>query len=150
MWRKIAAWGLALFGVVLVAIQFIPTARAENPPVEEEIAASPEVMRILRRSCYDCHSNETAWPWYSRVAPARWLVHHDVIEGREHLNFSTWNRYDAEERAEKLEEILEEVHEGKMPLWFYTPLHPGSGLTDADRALLERWVKQSGAAHEEE
>lgn len=141
MGKKILVWGGAALLVVLIAIQLIPTARAENPAVEEEIVASAEVMHLLRRSCYDCHSNETSWPWYSRVAPARWLVHHDVLEGREHLNFSTWNRYDAEQRAEKLEELVEEVHEGKMPPWFYTPLHPGSGLSDPERAVLERWAR---------
>lgn len=142
MWRKILARGGAALAVALVAIQFIPAARAENPPVEEEVAASPEVRQILRRSCYDCHSNETSRPWYGRVAPASWLVHRDVLEGREHLNFSTWNRYDAEERAEKLEELVEEVNEGKMPPWFYTPLHPGSGVSDAERAVLEEWARR--------
>lgn len=142
MWKKIVVRGGAAVLVVLAAIQLVPTARAENPAVEEEVVASSEVMEVLRRSCYDCHSNETRWPWYGRVAPASWLVRHDVIEGRDHLNFSTWNRYDAEERAEKLEELQEEVHEGKMPPWFYTPLHPGSGVSEADRALLERWARQ--------
>jgi hypothetical protein len=142
MWRKILVWGAAALGVALVAIQLVPTARAENPVVEEEVVAPAEVMDVLRRSCYDCHSNETRWPWYTAVAPAKWLVHHDVLEGREHLNFSTWNRYDAEERAEKLEELVEEVDEGKMPPWFYTPLHPGSGISEADRAVLAGWARQ--------
>jgi hypothetical protein len=132
---------LAVVAVAFILVQFVPAGAAENPPVEEDLAAAPEVTEVLRRACYDCHSNETKWPWYGRVAPARWLVLHDVREGREHLNFSTWNRYDAEERAEKLEEILEELAEGAMPPRVYTPLHPSARLSAADRALLEDWVR---------
>ena len=78
--------------IVLVGIQFIPV-KMSNPPVEEEISASPEIKAILKRACYDCHSHETIWPGYSQVAPVSWLLAWDVAEGREELNFSTWNRY---------------------------------------------------------
>ena len=125
---------------LLMAIQFVPIDR-ENPPVVAEIAAPAEVTAILERSCYDCHSNETRWPWYSRVAPASWLLAHDVEEGRERLNFSTWGRLPAHERAEEMEEIWEEVEEGEMPLWFYLPLHPEARLSADDRDVLERWSK---------
>jgi hypothetical protein len=135
-------WGLAALATVFVALQFVPVPRAVNPPVEEEIVASPAVMGILRRSCFDCHSNQTRFPWYSRVAPASWLVSHDVIDGRDHLNFSTWNRYDVGGRAELWEEILEAVFEGTMPPRKYTPLHPGTRLTAADRATLEAWARR--------
>lgn len=143
MKRALAYGGIAIL-VLLVAIQFVPVADAGNPPVEAEIDAPADVRAVLRRSCYDCHSNETRWPWYSRVAPASWLVQRDVREGREHLNFSTWGRYDREERAEHVEEIAEEALEGEMPPWFYIPLHPDAQLSDADAALLERWT---GARH---
>ena len=85
--------------VVLVGIQFIPVNRS-NPPVEEEIPVLPEVKAILKRACYDCHSNETVWPGYSRVAPVSWLLAWDVGEGREELNFSTWNRYNQKKRGQ--------------------------------------------------
>lgn len=126
-----------------VGIQLVPVSR-ENPPVEAEVPAPPEVRQVLERACYDCHSHETRWPWYARVAPASWLVTRDVSHAREHLNFSTWNRYDAEERREKLEEAWEEVDEGDMPLWFYVPLHPEARLDEADKETLRRWALGEG------
>jgi hypothetical protein len=122
-----------------VAIQIIPVDRS-NPPVEEPLPLPPEVAEIVRTSCYDCHSHETRWPWYGYVAPASWLVARDVREGRDELNLSTWTRYDAEERAENFEEMWEVIEEGEMPPWFYTPLHPGAKLSDAERAALRAWL----------
>jgi hypothetical protein len=133
---------VAFVGVILfVAIQLVPMTR-DNPEVEEEVAAPPAVRDILRRACYDCHSHETSWPWYSFVAPMSWLVVSDVHEAREHMNFSTWNDYDEDERSELLEEVWEEVEDGDMPLWFYLPLHPEAKLSDADKQLLQSWVGQ--------
>jgi hypothetical protein len=137
----VRAGRIALIVVALLLLaQLVPVDRG-NPPVEEEVPAAPEVRRILQRSCYDCHSNQTRWPWYARVAPFSWLVAHDVDEAREHMNFSTWNRYDDEEREEKLEEAWEEVEEGEMPLWFYLPLHPEARLSERDRELLRAWAE---------
>jgi hypothetical protein len=131
--------------VLFVLAQLVPISRT-NPPVEEEVAAPAEVRAVLERSCYDCHSHATRWPWYARVAPASWLLAYDVSEGREHLNFSTWNRYDAEERAENLDEIDEMVSEGEMPPWFYLPLHVEASLSQADKATLRAWTGRSGSA----
>jgi hypothetical protein len=128
--------------VLLVAVQFVPVSRT-NPPVETDIAAPADVNAILRRACYDCHSNETVWPWYSRVAPVSWLVAHDTNEGREHLNFSTWNRLSIPERHEALDELWEEVESGGMPLPIYLPLHPEARLSDADKAAIQAWVRAS-------
>jgi hypothetical protein len=125
----------------MIGFQFIPVDRT-NPPVQSEIQAPDSVMAILRGACYDCHSNETSWPWYSFVAPMSWLVVSDVHEAREHMNFSTWNDYDEDERIELLEEAWEEVEDGDMPLWFYLPLHPEAKLSDADKKLLQGWVGQ--------
>jgi heme-binding protein len=121
--------------IVLVGIKFILVNRS-NPPVEKEIMASPEVKAILKRACYDCHSNETIWPWYSQVAPASWLLAWDVGEGREELNFSTWNRYSQKKRNKIIKEIWEEVEEGEMPPWFYLPLHLEARLSENDHSLL--------------
>jgi hypothetical protein len=128
---------------VVILIQFIPVDRS-NPPVEQEIVVSDEVRAVLRESCYDCHSNETRWPWYSYVAPVSWLVAEDVEHAREHVNFSTWNRYDAEERADHLEEIWEEIEEGGMPLRKYVWLHNDARLTDDDENVLRTWVEATG------
>ena len=107
--------------------------------------ASVAVRDILQRSCYDCHSNETVWPWYSRVAPASWIVGRDVRQARQHLNFSTWNRLNAADREHALEEILDEVEAGDMPMSIYLPLHPDARLTDADTRLIAEWVQGASA-----
>ncbi|HSM07951.1 MAG TPA: heme-binding domain-containing protein [Gemmatimonadota bacterium] len=134
--------GLALI-VLLMAAQFVPVDRT-NPPVGEEIVAPAEVLTVLERACYDCHSNETVWPVYSRVAPVSWLVARDVHEGREALNYSTWGRYSAEERSELLEESWEEVAEGEMPMKPYVLLHPAARLTAEDEEVLRAWSLASG------
>lgn len=134
-----------LVGVAFVGAQLVPVERT-NPPVEREVSAPEDVRAVLRQSCYDCHSHETRWPWYARVAPASWLVARDVREGREELNFSAWNRLTPAKRAEKRREVWEEVEEGHMPPWFYLPLHPDARLTDSDRDLLRAWSQAAGAA----
>jgi hypothetical protein len=139
--RKLATRAALFLGAVFLAIQLVPVDRS-NPPVEEEVPASPEARAVLKRACYDCHSNAVVWPWYSRVAPVSWLVARDVREGREALNYSTWNRLDAEDRREALEESWEETEEGEMPLWFYLPLHPEARLDAADLAVLGAWSRQ--------
>lgn len=94
--------------VILIVIQLIPVTHT-NPPVAANIPTSPEVKDILRRACYDCHSNETVYPWYSRVVPISWMLARHVSEGREELNYSTWNRYSAEDQGEKIHESWETV-----------------------------------------
>jgi hypothetical protein len=120
-------------------IQLIPVKRT-NPAVQEEVPASPEVRSVLQRACYDCHSNETRWPWYSRIAPASWLVAHDVREGREKLNFSTWNLFSAKKQTKAFREIREEVEESEMPPWIYLLPHPDARLSERDRAILVQWA----------
>ena len=100
MQRWIVQSGLGLL-VLVVDFQFIPVDTA-NPPVESDIPTSPAVKAVLRRACYDCHSHETVWPWYSRIAPMSWLLVRDVQEGRAELNFSTWNQYTTQQQVEKL------------------------------------------------
>lgn len=143
--RRIAKWALVTLFVALVAIQIVPVDRT-NPPVETEVPATPEVRAVLRRACYDCHSNETVWPWYSRIAPVSFLVARDVHEAREEMNFSTWNRMTPKKQGEALHESWEKVAEGEMPLWFYLPLHPEARLSEQDRALLQAWSESGGAA----
>lgn len=133
-----------VLGVALVAIQLVPVDRS-NPVVETEMPAPDDVRGLLRRACYDCHSNETVWPWYSRIAPVSWLLAFDVREGRKELNYSTWNRYDEKRQAKLVKESWEELAEGEMPPWYYTPLHPEATLSDAERAVLREWAKPGAA-----
>lgn len=115
--------------VVLLAIQLVPVGRT-NPPVAAAPAwDSPRTEQLARAACYDCHSNETRWPWYTRVAPASWLLVNHVNEGREHLNFS-------EARLRHADDAAEEVRDGGMPLWSYTLLHPEARLSAEDKAAL--------------
>lgn len=137
--KKMTLYAFLATVAALGLLQLIPVDRT-NPPVEQEISAAPPLMSILKRACYDCHSNDTVWPWYSRVAPVSWLVAWDVNEGREELNFSTWNRYDAKQREKRLRESWEEVEEGEMPPWFYVALHPEARLSDRDRQILRAWA----------
>jgi len=136
-WLKFGGLGLV---VLLVLAQFVPIQRT-NPPVGDEIQAPPEVMAVLERACYDCHSNETVWPAYSRVAPISWLVVHDVKEGRSGVNYSEWGALSEEDKAHLLEETWEEVEEGEMPLKKYTLIHRDARLTDSDRTTLREWTR---------
>ena len=139
---KVFLWGLATLAGVGLAIQLVPVPLA-NPPVLSEIGAPPEVRAILRTSCYDCHSNEIVWPWYSRVAPVSWLVASDAARGRRHLNFSVWDGYAPEIKAKKLARTVREVAKGDMPPWYYTIKHTDARLTPAQRSLLQTWAAQA-------
>lgn len=139
--------GVALV-VILVGIQFVPIDRT-NPPVKSEVDAPDEVAAILQRACYDCHSNETRWPWYSRVAPTSWLVAGHVQEGRGEINFSEWPTFDFELQEHAYRDIEEQIDEGKMPLRSYTLVHSDARLSQEDRETLLRWARSfTGRADE--
>jgi hypothetical protein len=124
----------SIAGVLLaLAVQLIPFGHAHtNPPVSREPAwDSPQTKALVQRACYDCHSNETVWPWYSHVAPVSWLVQRDVDGGRRHLNFSEWDR---PHRHDK--DVVAQVQSGEMPPWFYLPMHASARLTEPERAAL--------------
>ncbi len=101
----------------------------------------PEVAAILDRSCSDCHSNRTVWPWYSAVAPVSWLVAYDVNHGRSELNFSEWGLINQKKNADTLEKICKEVQDKEMPGAFYPLLHPIAKLTDSDIQTVCGWTK---------
>lgn len=136
MYKKI----LIAIVVILVVIQFIPV-DITNPPVTEEIKAPENVMNILHTSCYDCHSNKTNWPWYSYVAPVSFFISSDVSEGRHHLNFTEWNKYDEKRREKKLDGVEEMVEEGDMPLATYKLMHPSARLDENKVNVIKEWVK---------
>ena len=142
-WVKRIALVLVIF---LVLAQLVRPAKT-NPPVvpANELQAPAPVISVLQRSCNDCHSNRTAWPWYAEVAPASWLLIDDVKDGREELNFSDWMTYTARRKARKLQEVCEQLEEGEMPLKLYLPLHPDARLSDADRRMLCDWAKSERA-----
>lgn len=123
-----------------VGIQLVPVPRT-NPPEVAPVRVPDPVRTVLERSCYDCHSNQTEWPWYSRVAPVSWLVYKDVKKGRDQLNFSEWGEYSDRRRDRKLEEIEELITDKKMPLKIYLPLHPEARLSATDAETLIEWSR---------
>jgi len=127
--------------MIFVGLQFVPVARTD-PPERDQPRAPAEVQAILRRACYDCHSNETRWPWYARLAPASFLIGHDVKDGRKELNFSLWDHYESRRKTRKLKEIAEQVEKNKMPQWYYVAVHSEAKLSAADRELIIKWARQ--------
>jgi hypothetical protein len=111
--------------------------------VQASLEVPAQVADILDRACNDCHSYETVWPWYASVAPASWLCVKDVNEGRRHLNFSEWGQYSPKIAAHKLDELIEHVEEGEMPLPVYLPLHPEARLDESERVVLINWARDT-------
>lgn len=132
-------WGFVGLLGLFVAIQFVPYGRDHtNPPVTQAAAFAPGPgLELARGACFDCHSNETVWPWYTNIAPGSWLVQRDVDEGRATLNFSEWDRPQPE-----VDELLDVVADGDMPPVSYTLIHPSARLTDAQRATLLSAMEQ--------
>ena len=128
--------------IALLAAQIV-TVKRTNPLSFGTLVAAPEIAATLKRACYDCHSNETRWPRYSRVAPLSWFVVYDVTLGRKEVNFSQWGSYYPATRRRKLEWMARALHKEKMPPWYYRLLHPGARLTEADRAALEQWIQSA-------
>lgn len=139
---------------ILLAIQLIQPDRS-NPPVDttRTIDASvtiPENVRTkLKDACFDCHSHETVWPWYSYIAPVSWLISRDVALGRSELNFSNWAKYSRGRAGEKLAQMAEQVSSKEMPLPIYPPLHPKARLTDEERKMISDWAEQASATLDE-
>jgi heme-binding protein len=136
MFLRVSKWLL----IAVVLIQFIPFGHHHtNPPAAKEPAWNSSATRdLVRRACFDCHSNQTVWPWYSYVAPVSWLVQNDVNGGRMHLNFSEW---DHPQRHAK--DVAAQVKQGEMPLWFYLPMHPAARLTASEKEALMDGAEKS-------
>jgi len=139
----------ALIGFAcFVCAQLVPVGR-DNPTVASSPSPPATVSRVLRASCYDCHSNETVWPWYSHVAPISWLVASDVHRGRKILNFSDWDRLGPDKQAEILADAQGEIEEGAMPPSRYLRLHREAKLTPETKAALLLWMQGVVQAREQ-
>lgn len=144
--------GLVVLGVV---IQFIPYGRDHtNPPVLQEPAwDSPQTRELAQRACFDCHSNETVWPWYSNIAPVSWLIYNDVSEGREHYNLSEWDIHptlpedegEGEEHQHGSDVVEHVLLSGEMPPASYLLLHPEARLSEVERQKLIEGLAKSTA-----
>jgi hypothetical protein len=131
---KIILIVIAIGIVVFLLIQLIPYGKDHsNPPVVSKPNWDSQQTRDLaKRACFDCHSNETTWPWYSNIAPVSWLVYRDVVEGRRRMNFSDWQN----SRIREAGEIASIINEGEMPPFQYLPLHPSARLSPAEKTQL--------------
>ena len=137
---KITIYSILTIVAVLFIINLIPV-NLSNPPITSDIKTPDNVKMILRESCYDCHSNETTWYWYTNYAPISWLIAHDVNEGREYLNYSTWDKYSTNEKKELMYESIEEIQEGEMPMKIYELIHPNSKISEEELNILTTWIK---------
>jgi len=114
--------------------------------VPADLQANPEVKAVLWRSCYNCHSNETSWPWYARVAPASWIVTHDVAEARSRFNFSDWGTYTAARQEHRAADCVEQAERRGMPPALYLVMHPDARLTAEETRTLRTWADALEAA----
>ena len=145
--RKLLKFSVVLLALLFIGAQFARPERvnpsfAQERSIEAHVQVNREVAAILQRSCQDCHSNRTEWPWYSNVAPVSWSVADHVNHGRRHLNFSDWTRYDAEQADHLLYDICITSKRGMMPLASYTLIHRDAKLSAGDVAALCDWSQQ--------
>jgi hypothetical protein len=131
--------GLIVGGIL---IQFLPYGHDHtNPPVTAEPQWDSQQTRdLVVRACYDCHSNQSSWPWYSNIAPISWLIQHDVQQGRARLNFSQWGA-----SGRGAGDAAEQVQRGTMPQWYYVLLHPAANLTSAEKQILIQGLQASSS-----
>jgi hypothetical protein len=143
--RKIVRRGLWGLGVIILIAQFVRPDRT-NPPVQPGWSVASDstvpvnVTAILRHSCFDCHSNETEWPWYSNVTPVNFMLVRDVSKGRRNVNFSEWGKYKASRRQSLSDQINDQVSHGDMPLAKYLIMHPDARLSQQERKTLLDWT----------
>lgn len=132
--------------IVFIAIQFFDVSpnkaveTSENT-IEKHYSVPQNVQQILKTSCYDCHSNNTEYPWYSNVQPVKWWLADHINDGKRHLNFDEFNTYPKEKKLNKLDEVSETVNKDEMPLKSYTVIHTNAKLSAEQKQLIQLWVK---------
>lgn len=139
---------LTVLLLLFISIQFIDVEKNISQIQSENAIGNyykvpAKVKSILKTSCYDCHSNNTTYPSYSKFQPVKWWLADHVNSGKRHLNFDEFNTYSREKKLEKLDEIVETVKEGEMPLASYTVIHQDAKLSASDRAEIEKWVNET-------
>jgi len=138
--KKLIFWVAVALLAVIIIVQLLPYGRNHTNPavIQEPNWDSPQTRQLAQRACFDCHSNETVWPWYSNIAPVSWLVQKDVDEARRHLNFSEWTG-----RIREADEIAEVVAEGEMPPSKYLLMHSQARLSPSEKEALMRGLNTS-------
>ena len=138
-YRKVL-WGIVMLLGCLILLQFVNRPEIENPPVTGEIKTTPQVKAILKKACYDCHSNETNLRWYDRIVPVYWTVAKDVKEGRAVLNFSEWNNLAKASQSALLWEAVNQIQAGAMPIKSYKLVHQNNRVSAADLSVLKNYL----------
>lgn len=133
--------------IVFVGIQFMPTTRNQNKEVLETDFAKTftvptNIQSLLKNSCYDCHSNNTNYPWYNKIQPISWFLEHHIKEGKKELNFSEFGGYSERRQKSKIKSVISQIKEEEMPLWTYTLIHSNSQLSENDKKLITNYLIQ--------
>lgn len=131
--------------IVFVGIQFIPTTRNQNNEVLETdfsktFSVPNNIQNLLRNSCYDCHSNNTNYPWYNKIQPVSWFLEHHIKDGKKELNFSEFGGYSKRRQKSKLKSIKSQIEKDVMPLSSYTLIHRDAKLSKKDKKLIYNWL----------
>lgn len=137
---------LLIIIIILIGIQFIrPAKNQSNDVLTSDIShvypVPQNVSVILKKACNDCHTNNTVYPWYAQIQPVGWWLNHHIKEGKDELNFNEFGAYAVQRQYHKLEEVVEQVKEGEMPIWSYTLIHTNAKLTDEEKQTLINWAQ---------
>lgn len=149
MGKKIKIAGLVLLGIFMLAQLFQPDKNLSEGPEEDELALSLDVPEqvgsLLKNSCYDCHSNNTRYPWYNNISPVSWYLHKHVVAGKEALNFSEFGQLKTRRMIGDLSTICEVVEAGSMPLVSFTIIHRDANLDEEEKSLICDWAETEAA-----
>lgn len=146
--KKVIKIIVIVLAAVLIMLQFFQIDRSNLPinageTLEAAVAVPPDISLILGRSCSDCHTNTTIYPWYSYIQPSGWFLKNHIEDGKRHLNFSIFNTYNATRQRQKLEAICDEVKSSAMPLPSYLWIHRDAGLVDSERDAICKWTEET-------
>lgn len=144
-YKTIVKIAVLIMFVAFVGIQFIPTTRNQSDKIlETDITKTfnvpNDVQNVLKTSCYDCHSNNTNYPWYNRIQPAAWYLEGHITDGKKELNFSEFGDYSDRRKKSKLKSIISQIESDEMPLPSYTYIHWDAKLSPQEKKLLENWI----------
>lgn len=149
MKKKIA---LFVVVVILIVMQFISQPKNENPEIlatdiTKVTDVSENVLMLMQKACYDCHSNNTNYPWYNNIQPVAWWLNSHVVEGKQHLNFSDFGSYETQKAKKKLSEIAKVLEEDEMPLFSYTLIHRDAKLDEIQKKMIVVWAKNTAVTY---
>lgn len=144
--KSIKKISIPIILIIFIAIQFFDvnpnkTAETSENAIEKKYSVPQNVRQILNTSCYDCHSNNTVYPWYSKVQPVKWWLANHINDGKRHLNFDEFGTYPNDKKLKKLDEVAETVNANEMPLSSYTVIHTNAKLSAEQKSIIQVWVK---------